>query len=358
MPRHAVAPSPAGRPGVFRAAAVSARSLGDSPECGERPQRLGWAFECLRVRHCCFQRSQLTIETFWEKIWEFSSDLKISCSFIVTFPARQAVARARSEVRTAEGAVAALGEVCDSLRADEADLRARLHQLHLSAAAAGEVAAAATAGRDAACQVCGPPACRGLGASRGVQRLFASASDSAGTPIKCWDVAQLDLGCSVQPRTVRCRYVAGDVLHCRLRCFGFPCHFREDSPSRWVPVPVPPAQALEAVQARAEAAGQAAERWGDQASRLRAECSLLEASLRDQRLDAEREVRGFPVEKLKVGLPAGTSGPIQRPGGPSSLPKELLAGGLVSKTRTWLGVGTPGALAAGRRRGGGRRAGA
>lgn len=51
-------------------------------------------------------------------------------------------------------------------------------------------------------------------------------------------------------------------------------------------------QALNATQERAEAAGQAAERWGDQASRLRAECSLLEASLRDQRLDAEREVTG------------------------------------------------------------------
>lgn len=49
-------------------------------------------------------------------------------------------------------------------------------------------------------------------------------------------------------------------------------------------------QALEAIKERAEAAGQQAERWGDQASCLRAECSLLEASLRDQRLDAEREV--------------------------------------------------------------------
>lgn len=50
-------------------------------------------------------------------------------------------------------------------------------------------------------------------------------------------------------------------------------------------------QGLEAVQARAEAAGKAAERWGDQSSRLRAECSLLEASLSDQRLQAECEVQ-------------------------------------------------------------------
>lgn len=65
----------------------------------------------------------------------------------------QVIERARSEVRTAEGAVAALSEVCDSLRADEADLRARLQQLHRSTAAAEEEAATAVAGRDSACQV-------------------------------------------------------------------------------------------------------------------------------------------------------------------------------------------------------------
>lgn len=56
-------------------------------------------------------------------------------------------------MRKAEGAVAALSEVCDSLRADEADLRARLQQLHRSTAAAEEEAATAAAGRNSACQV-------------------------------------------------------------------------------------------------------------------------------------------------------------------------------------------------------------
>ncbi len=65
----------------------------------------------------------------------------------------QAIERARSEVRTAECAVASLTEVCDSLRGDEADLRDRLHQLHRTAAAAEVEAASAVAGRDAACQV-------------------------------------------------------------------------------------------------------------------------------------------------------------------------------------------------------------
>lgn len=67
--------------------------------------------------------------------------------------AKQAVEKARSEVRTAEGAVEALAAVCDSLRGDEADLRDRLASLHTTVASATEEAAEAVTARDAACQV-------------------------------------------------------------------------------------------------------------------------------------------------------------------------------------------------------------
>lgn len=79
-----------------------------------------------------------------------SSALKLKDGGIA---ARQAVDKARSEVRTAEGAVEALAAVCDSLRGDEADLRDRLASLHTTVASATEEAAEAVTARDAACQV-------------------------------------------------------------------------------------------------------------------------------------------------------------------------------------------------------------
>ena len=49
-------------------------------------------------------------------------------------------------------------------------------------------------------------------------------------------------------------------------------------------------QGLEEVQQRAEEANQAASRWSGDAAALRSECSALQASIREQRKVAEREV--------------------------------------------------------------------
>lgn len=65
----------------------------------------------------------------------------------------QAVERAVSEARQAQTSAAALGELCDSLRADEADLRQRLAALHSRVDAAEREAAQAESGRTAATQV-------------------------------------------------------------------------------------------------------------------------------------------------------------------------------------------------------------
>ncbi len=65
----------------------------------------------------------------------------------------QAIERARSEVRQAEGAAHSLAELCDSLRGDEADLRERLAGLRSGVAAAEREASDADAGRATACQV-------------------------------------------------------------------------------------------------------------------------------------------------------------------------------------------------------------
>ena len=65
----------------------------------------------------------------------------------------QAVERALSEARQAEVSAAALGELCDSLRADEADLRQRLAALHARANAAAQETTEAETKRTAVVEV-------------------------------------------------------------------------------------------------------------------------------------------------------------------------------------------------------------
>lgn len=65
----------------------------------------------------------------------------------------QAVEQALSEARQAEVSAAALGELCDSLRSDEADLRQRLAALHARANAAAQETAEAEAKRTAVVKV-------------------------------------------------------------------------------------------------------------------------------------------------------------------------------------------------------------
>ena len=59
------------------------------------------------------------------------------------------------------------------------------------------------------------------------------------------------------------------------------------SPAKFEALPM---QGLEEVQQRAEEANQAASRWSADAAALRSECSALQASIREQREVAEREV--------------------------------------------------------------------
>lgn len=58
-----------------------------------------------------------------------------------------------SEARQAENSASALGELCDSLRSDEADLRQRLAALHSRVGAAEREAAEAEGKRAAASEV-------------------------------------------------------------------------------------------------------------------------------------------------------------------------------------------------------------
>ena len=92
----------------------------------------------------------------------------------------QAVERALSEARQAEVSAAALGELCDSLRADEADLRQRLAALYARANAAVQETAEAETKRTAVVEV----------------PLAVSADDQLSTlDISHWPIAKTSRQC-------------------------------------------------------------------------------------------------------------------------------------------------------------------
>lgn len=163
----------------------------------------------------------------------------------------QAIERAQSEVRRAEGAAASLAELCDSLRGDEADLRDRLASLHPRASAAEREAADADASRAAAHEVLSP---------------LPSLPHKAFDEITCYQQAP--------PRGEQ-----HNLRRAATACTGGLQNF-------WLTL-----QALESVQQQAEEANRKATQWGDAAARLRSECASLEAAMREQREAGEHEVQ-------------------------------------------------------------------